>query len=76
MYYNYSFLEPITTLMTVFWKFKTNHSALCIMNIFSVFRTNHNVESSLHRNKMLEYFRLMSSALASKTKTTKNGKSK
>ena len=39
-----------------------------IMTIFGFFRTNHSVESSLHQNKTLRYFRLMSSALVSKNK--------
>ena len=39
------------------------------------FRTNHSVESNLHQNKMLRYFRLASSAL-SKIETTKIEKHK
>ena len=39
----------------------TNYNVLCIKTIFGV-------ESSLHQNKTLEYFRLISSALVSKNK--------
>ena len=56
--------------MNLFWKFKINPSILCIWCFFT---TNHSVKSSLHQDKTLEHFRLMSSELASKTEKTKNG---
>ena len=55
--------------MTLCWESQkpvTTFYALWIYLVF--FRTNHSVESSLHQNKTLSYFRLTSSALVCKNK--------
>ena len=60
--------------MTIFMNFKNQSQRLMYYEyIWCFFITTYSIESSLHQNKMLGYFGLRSSALASKTEQQQNG---